>query len=195
LRLIDRLREECSEEIEIYVDALWRLTPKSALAFARQLESRGVGWLEAPLKPEDVRGHGKLAANSPIPIAIGESYRTRYEVLPFFDVGGVDMLQPDIGRTGLSEGRKLSVLADTFHTPVAPHVSIGLGPQIAAALHLSAACMNLHAVECNPHVYAVANQFLTKPLSFTSSTVSVPCNGGGLGIEINEQALQEFVSP
>ncbi len=117
LRLIDHLREKCSEEIEIYVDALGRMTPKSALACARQLESRRVGWLEAPLKPEDLRGHGRVAANSPIAIAIGESYRTRYEVLPFFDVGGVDVLQPDIGRSGLSEGRKLSVLADTFaHT-------------------------------------------------------------------------------
>ncbi|HEY2972538.1 MAG TPA: mandelate racemase/muconate lactonizing enzyme family protein [Pyrinomonadaceae bacterium] len=195
LRLIDRLREEYSEEIEICVDALWRLSLKSALGFARQLESRRVGWLEAPLKPEDVRGHGRLAANSPIPIAIGESYRTRYEVLPFFEVGGVDMLQPDIGRSGLTEGRKLSVLADTFHTPVAPHVSIGLGPQIAAALHLSAACVNLHSIECNPQVYVVANQFLTEPLRFTGSTISVPCNGGGLGIQVNEQALQEFVAP
>jgi D-galactarolactone cycloisomerase len=105
------------------------------------------------------------------------------------------MLQPDIGRSGLSEGRKLSVLADTFHTPVAPHVSIGLGPKIAAALHLSAACVNLHAIECNPQVYAVANKFLTEPLSFTGSTISVPCDGGGLGIRVNEQALQEFVAP
>jgi D-galactarolactone cycloisomerase len=194
LRLIDRLRDECSEEIEIYVDALWRLTPKSALGFARQLEQRRVGWLEAPLQPEDVRGHGRLAADSPIPIAIGESYRTRYEVLPFFEVGGVDILQPDIGRSGLSEGRKLSVLADTFHTPVAPHISIGLGPQIAAALHLSAACVNLRAVECNPQVYVVANQFLSEPLSFTGSTVSAPCDGAGLGIEVNEQALRQHMA-
>jgi len=147
LQLIDRLLDECAEEIEIYVGALWRLTPKSALAFARQLEARRVGWLEAPLKPEDVRGHGRLAANSRIPIAIGESYRTRYELLPFFGAGGVDILQPDIGRSGLSEGRKLAILADTFHVPIAPHISIGLGPQIAAALHLSAACVNLQAIE------------------------------------------------
>jgi D-galactarolactone cycloisomerase len=157
LQLIDRLRDECAEEIEIYVDALWRLAPKSALGFARQLEARRVGWLEAPLKPEDVRGHGRQAANSPIPIAIGESYRTRYELLPFFEAGGVDILQPDIGRSGLSEGGKLAILADTFHVPIAPHISIGLGPQIAAALHLIAACVNLQAIECNPQVYAVAN--------------------------------------
>jgi galactonate dehydratase len=195
LRLIDSLRAKCSEEIEIYVDALWRLTPKSALGFARQLEKRQVGWLEAPLKPEDVRGHSQLAANSPIPIAIGESYRTRYEVLPFVLAGVVDILQPDIGRSGLSEGRKLAILADTFHVPIAPHISIGLGPQIAAALHLSAACVNLQVIECNPQVYAVANQFLSEPLQFTGSTISVPCGGSGLGIEVNDHALQEFIAP
>ena len=44
-------------------------------------------------------------------------------------------------------------------------------------------------------VYAVANKFLTEPLSFTGSTISIPCYGGGLGIRVNEQALQEFVAP
>src|SRR5262249_17495119 len=132
--------------------------------FAEALSARHAGWLEAPLMPEDVAGHARLAHRTRVPIAIGESYRTRYEMRPFFERGAVGVLQPDLGRSGITESRKLAVLADTFHVPIAPHVSIGLGPQLAAGLHLSAATTNLACLEVNPRVQDVANRFLRTPL-------------------------------
>lgn len=192
LELLDALAAVLGGGTTIYVDALWRLTPKSALRLARELEQRGVQWLEAPLMPEDVAGHRALARGTALPIAIGESYRTRYEVLPFLRTGGVDVLQPDLGRSGITEGRKLASLADTFHVPVAPHVSIGLGPQIAAALHFGAACTNLLVMECNPQVYAAANRFLKEPIAFGPATLPVPTRPG-LGIDVDEEALAGFL--
>lgn len=192
LRLLDALREAFNSKVALYVDALWRLTVKSAMSFAGELAQRQVGWLEAPLMPEDVAGHARLAAGAPIPIAIGESYRTRFEMLPFFQTGALDILQPDIGRSGLTEGRRLAALAETFHVPVAPHVSIGLGPQIAAALHFGAACGNLLVMECNPQVYEAANLFLRRPVEFNVASLSVP-TAPGLGIEIDEAKISEFM--
>src|SRR6185295_884596 len=101
----------------------------------------------------DVEGHRRLTAEAEVPIAIGESYRTRFELLPFFEARALDILQPDVGRTGITEGRKIASLAETFHIPIAPHISIGLGPQIAASLNLNAAAPNLRVIECNPLVY------------------------------------------
>lgn len=190
VQLIGRIRERC--DASIAVDALWRLSAKSARQFAEELAKRKVRWLEAPLVPEDVEGHGELAAATTVPIAIGESYRTRFELLPFFQSRALNVLQPDIGRTGITEGRKIAALGDTFHIPVAPHLSIGLGPQIAAALHLSAAIPNLEIVECNPKVFDIANQFLVTPLSFSPSAITMPA-GPGLGIRINEEALKDVI--
>lgn len=192
LSLIDELRDSFADEIEIFVDALWRLLPKSALAFSRQLAQRNVGWLEAPLMPEDLEGHRRLTAKSRVPVAIGESYRTRFELLPFFEARALDIVQPDVGRTGITEGRKIASMADGFHVPIAPHISIGLGPQIAAALHLSAATTNMRVIECNPLVYEVANRFLDEPIDFTSSSLNVP-SGPGLGIAPNLEAIQHFL--
>lgn len=192
LRLLDALRETFDTRVALYVDALWRLTPKSALSFAGELARRKVSWLEAPLMPEDVAGHARLTANAEVPIAIGESYRTRFEMLPFFQSGALDILQPDIGRSGLTEGRKLAALAETFHVPLAPHVSIGLGPQIAAALHFGAACGNLLVMECNPSVYEAANVFLKDPIEFNFASLAVP-TAPGLGVEIDEAELSQFV--
>lgn len=179
-------------EVSLFVDALWRLDARSAPRFAEALAARDVGWLEAPLMPEDVAGHARLARRTRVPIAIGESYRTRYEMRPFFERGAVGVLQPDLGRSGLTESRKLAVLADTFHVPIAPHVSIGLGPQLAAALHLSAATSNLAVLEVNPRVQDVANRFLRSPLP-TGVANLFPPERPGLGVEIDETAIAPFV--
>jgi galactonate dehydratase len=190
LSLIDHIQERC--QVSVAVDALWRLSEKSARQFAGELGKRKVRWLEAPLAPEDVEGHGRLAAATTVPIALGESYRTRFELLPFFQARALDLVQPDTGRTGITEGRKIASLADSFHIPVAPHLSIGLGPQIAAALHLAAAIPNLEIVECNPKVFEIANRFLRTPLCFSPSAITVP-DGPGLGISIDEQALKDLI--
>jgi len=69
-------------------------------------------------------------------------------------------LQPDVGRTGISDGREIASLAEALHVSVALRISIGLGPQIAAAPYLAAAFSNLTLTECNPLVYRVAKPFL-----------------------------------
>lgn len=190
---LDALREAFGTEVDLYVDALWRLDRRSALDLARRLGERRVGWLEAPLVPEDVRGHRFLAERAAVRIAIGESYRTRFEMLPFLRAGAVDVLQPDIGRSGITEARKIATLAEAFHVPVAPHLSIGLGPQIAGALHFAAATTNLRTVEQNPKIFAVANRFLREPLALGSAAIPLP-RGPGLGIDIDEHALGAFLS-
>jgi D-galactarolactone cycloisomerase len=65
----------------IAVDALWRLRPESARQFAPELERRSCLWLEAPLAPESASEHGDLARAIATPLAIGESYRTVFELI------------------------------------------------------------------------------------------------------------------
>jgi D-galactarolactone cycloisomerase len=185
------LRQNLGDGIEIYVDALWRFDVPQALAFGRRLREYRVGFLEAPLMPEDVEGHARLAAESGVPIAIGESYRTRYEVLPFLEAKACKFLQPDIGRCGITEGRRIAALAVEHGVVVAPHLSIGLGPQISAALHFSAAIPGVSVLECNPQIYDRASEFLAQPLEFRADSVRVP-QGPGLGIAMDQAKLEGF---
>jgi D-galactarolactone cycloisomerase len=148
--------------------------------------------LEAPFKPEDVPGHARLAASIDTPVALGECWRTRWEMKPFFEAGAVEIYKPDIGRTGITEGIKLCALSELHNVPVALHISIGLGVQIAAALHVAAALLNLLFVECNPKVWLVAEQFLRVSLPIAAGVVGLP-EGVGLGVEIDEAKLQPFI--
>ncbi|MDX2030495.1 MAG: mandelate racemase/muconate lactonizing enzyme family protein [Blastocatellia bacterium] len=192
LGLLEGLRRELGAGTQVFVDALWRFDPARAVRFGRELDARGAGWFEAPLKPEDVAGHARLAESLDTPIAIGESYRTRWEMAPFFAAGAVEIFQPDIGRSGVTEGMKLAAQAELANTPIAFHVSIGLGVQIAAALHVAASIPNLMVVECNPKVWQVAESLLTTTLPVGAGFVGIP-DGPGLGIEIDEARIAPFI--
>ena len=168
------------------VDALWHLPPERAIAMALELDLRDARWLECPLYPEDVEGHLELAAAIATPIAVGESYRTLQELRPFLGIAGV--LQPDLGRCGITGARRI---AAAFSGEVVPHLSIAMGPQIAAALHFAAATENCHLCEFNPNVLETANSFLAEPLVREGGVYLTP-SLPGLGIVWNEAFLSNY---
>lgn len=179
--------DEMPADTSYAVDALWRFDLAEAIRFGLELDQRKALWFEAPLLPESPFEHAELARKVTTPIAIGESYRTRYEMAPFFREGALRVYQPDLGRVGITEGMRLANLATMAKADVVPHLSIACGPQIAAALQFSAA-VHCHLVEYNPQVLAIANRFLKTPLRMEGDSYIVP-DGPGLGIEINEAAL------
>jgi D-galactarolactone cycloisomerase len=192
LELYDGLRDKLGEQAKLMVDALWRFDLAQAISFGRELDTRKATWFEAPLKPEDVASHARLAGRIDTPIAIGESYRTRWEMRPFFENGAVGVFQPDVGRTGITEAMKLAAMAETYNIPLAFHISIGLGVQIAAALHLAASIPNLMFIEYNPLVWDFASYLLNDSLQMGEGAVMLP-EGAGLGVEIDEEKLEIFI--
>ena len=190
VQLVAGIRQ-LSGSVRIFVDALWRLSLPEALEFAHELNPHGVGFLEAPLAPEDHEGHARLARRSPVPIALGESYRTVHEFRPLIEQRSMEIVQPDIGRSGITEGMQIGAMAAAANLRMAPHISIGMGPQIAAALHVSACWPHLDIVECNPRIYALANKFLKSPLQFTPASVVLP-DLPGLGVDLDEAELRKY---
>lgn len=183
--LLQRLDEVSgvAGEGHVAIDALWRLTPETAVNFGDELDERNVLFLECPLLPEDPSAHGVLAQQIRTPLALGESYRTRFELKPFFESRAMRYVQPDLGRTGITEGRAIARMAEERGLSVVPHVSIAMGPQIAAAIHFAASTRNCPMLEYNPSVLAFANRFLKEPLRFAGGMYFTP-DGPGLGIEI-----------
>lgn len=190
----DLLRHEFGDAARVAVDALWRLTPADAASFGAELDRRHALWLEAPLPPEDPLEHAALARTIRTPLALGESYRTRYELAPFFRERAIGIVQPDLGRCGITEGLRIAAMAAQHGVAVVPHVSVAFGPQVAAALHYAAAISNCDLVEYNPNVLDVANRFLLEPLRLESGCYAVPSKPG-LGIDLDPAALHSAGVP
>ncbi len=180
----------------VAVDVLWHLPEEEAVAFGRDLDKRGALWLECPYPPEDPLAHGRLARAIRTPIAIGESYRTHYELEPFFREGAVGVLQPDLGRVGITEALRLAEMAARHGVPVVPHLSIAAGPQIAAAIHFAAACRQCSLLEYNPKVFEMANSFLLEPLRMKAESYITPVRPGlGADVRMDESRRQPAMAP
>ena len=189
--LLDQLRDRLGPDAQLAVDALWRLDEATALPFGREMDRRRVVWLECPLPPEDMSAHADLATAIRTPLALGESYRSRHELAPFLNRGCVGWIQPDLGRFGLTEALALAESVDPALRFV-PHVSIAMGPQIAAALHFASVVPQAGLAEYNPSVLDVANRFLTRRIELDGPRYVVP-SAPGLGIEIDEGGLRAIV--
>ncbi len=91
------------------------------------------------------------------------------------------IVQPDLGRTGITEGLRIASAAEAKGLTVIPHVSIALGPQIAAAIHFAASIPNCPLLEFNPNVLTIANRFLEEPIRMDGENYFVP-EAAGLGV-------------
>ncbi len=185
------LREALGEEATLLLDAHWVYSLDEAVQLGQRLVGLGVGFFEAPINPEDIASHAQLAAAVAVPIAIGETERSRYQFRPWLTQKAADILQPDVGRAGISEVCKIGQMAEAFNVKMAPHLSVGLGVCIAASLHVAAALPNLYLLEYQPPVFETANRLLESPLVCTGGYYEIP-RGPGLGIALAESRLQDL---
>jgi len=181
-------REAVGADTLLLADAAGNYDVAAAGRLGRILQECGVGWLEAPLPPEHVDGHAQLAHALEIPIAT-DLLCTRYQVREFLVRGALDVVQPDVCRSGgLTECRRIAQLADVFGAGVAPHVSIGSAIQFAASAHLAAATPNFVIMEYWIGDNPIGNPVLRRPLRLEDGMLEVPV-GPGLGLDLDEAAL------
>ena len=175
----------------ILVDALWRYSYSEAFEVAKQLGSLGVAAFECPVAPEALDDHRRLRDYGFVPIAIGEAERTRYEFQRILMAGAADILQPDIGRCGISEFMAIAAGAEAANREVAPHESMGLSCCIAASIHCAAAIPNLFMLEYKPISTAFAGTLTDQPFVVENGSFRIP-EGPGLGVNLDWKRLEQW---
>jgi L-alanine-DL-glutamate epimerase-like enolase superfamily enzyme len=186
-----RIRAALDAEVDLMIDVLWAYDLPAAVRMGAVCEELGVKWFEAPIHPEDLAGHAELARSLRIPVASGETDRTRYQFLRQFQQRALDIAQPDIGRTGISEGKAIAELAEAFNIPLTMHTGMASAALIAASLQVAATIPHCWYQEYQPTVTDVANRFLRKPLVCEEGYFEVPV-GPGLGIDFDETTLRAY---
>lgn len=190
--IMTALRSALGPDFKLMIDAHWNYTVAQAVKLARKMEALNVEFLECPLDPENYNGYAELSATVDIPVALGESDRTHWQYKDILDKNSCDILQPDVGRCGITELMRISELAELYGRPVAPHLSVGQGGCIAATLQCDAAMYNFYGMqEYQPSILPVANEFLTKPILCENGYLRIP-EGPGLGIEFDEDKLNYY---
>ncbi len=192
---VEAVRQHVGRSVEVYADAAGNYDVPTALRVGRELERLGVGFFEAPLPHEQVEGYGEVARALAIPIA-NDVITNRYQVLRYLRVGGLDIVQPDVCRAGgLTELRRIAILADAFGVACTPHVSIGSAIHFVASFHAAAAMPNLVRHEYWMGENPLGDAILRTPaLAVRDGHVRVP-QGPGLGIEVDEARVRALALP
>ena len=129
------VREAVGPAFEIMVDANQSQSAGSAARLARLLEPVDVAWLEEPLPADDVAGHRRLAAETSVPVAVGESLYSPGQFAQYLEAGAADVVQVDAARVGgITPWLKVAHLAEALGRPVAPHFLMELHVSLAAAV-------------------------------------------------------------
>jgi D-arabinonate dehydratase/D-galactarolactone cycloisomerase len=167
-----------------------------AVKIGEELDRLGnVGWLQEPLLPEDASGYSKLANAITTPVCYGAFLGNRFAFREALAAGAVDIINPDISYCGgITECRRIAVLAEAFGVPWSAHVSMGAPPYLAASMHLAAATSNFLMMESQEiEKGPFGNVLLKEPLEFRPGFARVP-NRPGLGIEFNETELAKVTA-
>ncbi len=196
LQRVAAIREVCGDQLEIAIDFHGRIHKPMARILGRELEQFHPMFLEEPVLSEQPQEMLEIRRHCNIPIAAGERLFSRYHFKPFFENGALDIIQPDLSHAGgISECRKIAAMAEAYDIALAPHCP--LGPiALAACLQVDAVCYNAFIQEQSLGIHYNQGSdlldYLSNPAVFTydGGYVTIP-QGVGLGIEINEEAVQK----
>jgi D-galactarolactone cycloisomerase len=172
---------------------------ETGLKVARALQQHGAYWLEEPYARDDYESHARLNRQVEILITGGEGYRGMEPYHKALLAGAYDLVQPDgVGAGGIFLCRKVAALAEAHHVPCVLHGTMGL--RLAGWLQASAAIGSewQELVFIRPpllpeEVWSPGLQVLnTRTMyGFQNGEIQVP-DLPGIGLDINEEAVQKF---
>ncbi len=191
LAIVEAVRRAVGPEIELLVDVHGTRDVSGAIELGKGLEALGVRWLEAPCQPEDSRGQAEVARALSLQVATGEWLRTVWEWRDWIAVRGFDVAMPDVARTGLSEGKRIAALCDSYNLPIAPHVGGGGILSVTATVHYSLAIPNFQIMEHSHDALAWKGSIAHSYPAPQEGRFAAP-QGPGLGVEIDEEAVARF---
>lgn len=133
-------RDALGPTTPLMVDTNCPWTPAEATQMAQRFKPYDLTWLEEPIfPPEDHQALAKLRKTTGVPLAAGENHCTAFQFRDMINAEAVDYLQPSVTKVGgITELRKIAVLAEVSGTTLMPH-SPYFGPGWLATLHLMSA--------------------------------------------------------
>lgn len=199
------LRETVRPDYEIAFDAHAKIfEPAAARQLGNALAPYDPLFFEEPLRPENIEAWGELKQGLNCTLATGESLYSRFEFLRLLQVKGADWIQPDICVVGgITEMRRIAVLAEAHFVSMAPHNP--MGPLATAVnVHFAAATQNFRILEYRLpkgqcYVYGGTDietredetRYVVDPYLPREGYLELRPDRAGWGVEMDEAAMRE----
>jgi L-alanine-DL-glutamate epimerase-like enolase superfamily enzyme len=188
------VRERVGDRIGVAIElhGLWNLP--CAVQIARALEPYRVQWIEEAISPESVQAQAEFARACPAPVVSGERIHTRFGLRALLELGGADIVNPDLTWTGgLGELKRMAAMAEAYRRPIKPHNEGGPVHHVASA-HVAANVPNLYLLETirynHRHVFPQLVEGLpaVQRAADGEARLALPA-GPGLGVRLRPDLL------
>jgi galactonate dehydratase len=191
---LEAARSVLGDSRDVAIDLHGRVGVAAARRILHAVEPLHPLFVEEPVLPEHLHHLPEVVSSSTVPVALGERLYNRSEFVPALDAG-VAVVQPDVSHAGgISELRRIAVLAETHGALLAPHCP--LGPiSLAASLQVSFATPNFLIQEQSRGIHyntgSDLTSYVTDPTPYTWVNGHAEFNPlPGLGITVDEDAVR-----
>lgn len=190
--LVRTVREAAGDDVVLAADAYMGWNVPYTVEMARRLEPYNLSWIEEPLMPHDLDGYSYLAEHCKTPISCGEHEYTRWGFRDLIEKKATRLLQPDTNRAGgITEVLKICALASAHDLQIVPHSNEAHNLHIIAS---QAVCPFMeYFPDTEPDTGNEIFWKLFKGVPTAQKGHVVPPDKPGLGVEINEAAVEELV--
>jgi mannonate dehydratase len=192
LKMIEHVRVQLGEEIELIHDIHERLHPIDAVQFAKDVEPYKLFFLEDALAPEDIDWFKTIRQQCATPLAMGELFNNPHEWQRLISGRLIDFMRMHISQMGgITPARNAAIFANMFGIRTAWH-----GPQDTSPVGHAA---NLHLDLWAPN-FGIQEWYCPSDLEYemfpglphVRNGYLYPSDQPGLGIDIDERLAANY---
>ncbi len=191
VRLVSGIRQAVGDSVDVCIDAGLAWDAKTAIGRCRLFEPYDLFWLEEPLHPDNLPGYQRLTSAVATPIAAGEEECTAPGFLRLMDKGGIDVVQIDVTRVGLTQAMRIAWLAQQRGLRCCNH-NFTTDINVAASLHFLCAIPNALMLEYCVEPSPLRTGVTRDPIQVIDGYAAVP-DAPGLGIEVDLAKVESFI--
>lgn len=191
------IRQAVGPDVSLRADANQGYDVKDAIRLCRLTEKYDVGMelLEQPVPAWDLAGMATVRRSVDVLIEADESCYSVHDALQIIRLEAADVINVKIGKAGgLYQAKRIAALAEAAGLRCVLGTAFGLGPEIAAKLHLAASTMSVvDAVEFTE--IGLHDNLLAPPydallaLPLVDGCMPVP-DGPGLGVTLGANKVE-----
>jgi galactonate dehydratase len=191
---MDALRA-VSGDVNFVLRGSGTLMAGDAASVAATLERFHLLWFDEPCPAANLRTIRKIAEETVTPLGFGREVREPSVFQDLLREGLVDVVRPSLQTATVHTIRQVAAMAETYYVAVAPNHDGG-PVATAAALHLAASLPNFFVQQipwpADERDRRMRAELVTQLVEAVKDGFAALPAGHGLGIEVNEGALERY---
>lgn len=191
LELVRGAREGVGDDSDLLIDAGCVWDARTALRRAERFAEYNIGWLEEPLREDDIDGYVWLRNRSPVPIASGEGECGREAFRQLIDKRALDVYQVDLSRCGFTDAAFIRSRVEEIGARLCNHCYTS-PLTVAASLHWLSTCRDAFLFEDCVEDTPLRNELTVEKVQAKDGWITVP-DGPGLGVTLDEDFVKSVL--